>query len=75
MKISPVVGVSRRAKQRNSVLLPDPLGPMTETTSPFATSIETLRNTSCEPKLLPSLSVQMSLELRPGASPISFATF
>src|SRR5215831_7814944 len=38
--------------QRSSVVLPEPLGPITTTTSPEATDNETPRSTSSAPKLL-----------------------
>src|SRR5690242_8279930 len=38
--------------QRSSVVLPDPLGPITTTTSPAATDRETPRSTSSVPKRL-----------------------
>src|SRR5271165_417849 len=36
--------------QRSSVVLPEPLGPITTTTSPCATAIDTSRNTCAAPK-------------------------
>src|ERR1700751_5605957 len=38
--------------QRSSVVLPEPLGPITTTTSPGLTASETSRSTSREPKRL-----------------------
>ena len=38
--------------QRNKVVLPEPLGPITTTTSPGLTANETSRNTSTAPKRL-----------------------
>src|SRR6516165_10694134 len=43
---------SSRLMQRNSVVLPEPLGPITTTTSPGLTASETSRNTSTAPKRL-----------------------
>src|SRR5216684_3648423 len=44
--------------QRRSVVLPEPLGPITTTTSPGATDSDTSRNTSTAPKrlLMPEIS-------------------
>src|SRR5580700_6290394 len=43
---------SSRLMQRRSVVLPEPLGPMTTTTSPGCTDSDTLRNTVCSPNRL-----------------------
>src|SRR6516165_448198 len=43
---------SSRLMQRNKVVLPEPLGPITTTTSPGLTARDTSRNTSSAPKLL-----------------------
>src|SRR6516165_6481008 len=43
---------SSRLMQRNKVVLPEPLGPITTTTSPGLTVSETSRNTSTAPKRL-----------------------
>src|SRR6516164_160631 len=43
---------SSRLVQRNKVVLPEPLGPITTTTSPWLTASDTSRNTSTVPKRL-----------------------
>src|SRR6516164_2417790 len=43
---------SSRLVQRNKVVLPEPLGPITTTTSPGLTASDTSRNTSTVPKRL-----------------------
>src|SRR5208282_1519355 len=43
---------SSRLVQRNKVVLPEPLGPITTTTSPGLTASEMSRNTSTAPKRL-----------------------
>src|SRR5476649_2228547 len=50
--ISPASGVSKRLMQRSIVLLPEPLEPMIEMTSPSAASNEMPFSTSSAPKLL-----------------------
>src|ERR1700751_1818904 len=45
---------SSRLIQRNNVVLPEPLGPITTTTSPELTASETSRNTATGPKRLRS---------------------
>src|SRR6185295_6918365 len=52
--IAPEVGSSRRLQQRNSVLLPDPDGPMTNTSSCGATCRSMPRKTSVAPKVFRS---------------------
>ena len=51
-KISPCSGGSSRLTQRSSVLLPEPLGPRMQTTSPLATSRSIPFSTSSSPKRL-----------------------
>src|SRR4029450_5062504 len=48
----PSSGGSSRLMQRNSVLLPLPLGPITQTTPPRSTDRSTPRSTCSLPKLL-----------------------
>ena len=55
--IVPMVGVSRKLIQRKKVLLPEPLRPRMEITSPLAAFSETPLMTSNEPKLLCRLSI------------------
>src|SRR2546423_562644 len=52
MMIAPLVGSSSRLQQRNSVLLPEPDGPMMNTSSCGATTRSMPRRTSVCPKLL-----------------------
>src|SRR6266704_2066198 len=54
IEIDPPVGSSRRLQQRSSVLLPDPEGPMMNTSSCGNTSRSIPRSTSRWPKLLRS---------------------
>ena len=49
--ISPESGGEIKFIQRNSVILPDPLGPIMQTTSPFATFKLTSFRTCNSPKL------------------------
>src|SRR6516165_6495410 len=60
---------SSRLMQRNKVVLPEPLGPITTTTSPGLTTTDTSRNTSSAPKLLqrPAIS-SIGRRWRAGAS-------
>src|SRR6266516_5369137 len=51
-EIDPSEGVSWRLIQRRNVLLPAPLGPIMETTSPFITFRDTSSSTLCTPKYL-----------------------
>src|SRR5579859_5442003 len=50
----PLVGASSMFKHRNRVLLPEPLGPMMTSTSPWATSRSMPRRTVFVPKALHS---------------------
>src|SRR6056297_651932 len=59
MVTRPSDGVSKRARHLKRVVLPDPDGPMTQTTSPAFTSSVTSRRTGTVPKLLPSASAAM----------------
>src|SRR5574344_2277064 len=52
MAMWPLSMVSRWFRQRKKVLLPEPEGPITATTSPRATESDTPRSTSCVPKRL-----------------------
>src|SRR3984893_7571042 len=52
MAIVPLSYSSSRLMQRSSVVLPEPLGPITTTTSPGVTASDTSRNTSTAPKRL-----------------------
>src|SRR6267143_501594 len=52
MAIIPLSNSSSRLMQRSSVVLPEPLGPITTTTSPGVTASDTSRNTSTAPKRL-----------------------
>src|SRR4051812_30437398 len=54
IEIVPRVAGSSPCKMRNSVVLPQPLGPITETNSPVPTSNEILRKTSRAPRPRPS---------------------
>src|SRR6266404_7108533 len=54
MAIVPLSYSSSRLMQRSSVVLPEPLGPITTTTSPGVTASDTSRNTSTAPKRLRS---------------------
>ena len=49
---SPLSGVSRRLMQRRKVLLPEPLAPRIEMTSPWRASSEMPLSTSSAPKVL-----------------------
>jgi hypothetical protein len=48
-RIEPLVGISRSATARSSVVLPQPDGPMKETNSPRATLRSTLRKAATGP--------------------------
>ena len=48
----PSLGVSSRAMQRSSVVLPEPLGPTMQTTSRSITGSETRVSTWCSPNFL-----------------------
>ena len=56
----PASGFSKTLMQRRNVLLPDPLAPMTVTTSPGRTSTDTPFSTSWPPKLLRSPAILIS---------------
>ena len=60
MVTRPSEGVSRRARHRSSVVLPEPEGPTTQTTSPSATPSDTERSTATASKLLPRFSAAIS---------------
>ena len=60
-KTRPRVGRSSMLRQRSSVDLPDPDGPMTQTTSPGATSRLTPLSTSLCPKVLWIPSARIAL--------------
>src|SRR5437016_10715673 len=57
MAIVPLSYSSSRLMQRKSVVLPEPLGPITTTTSPGLTASETPRSTSMAPKRLRRLVI------------------
>src|SRR5258708_33018869 len=57
----PAVGSSRKAMQRSSVLLPDPEGPVTQTTSPAGLSRSMPCSTSVSPKRLETVCRDMAL--------------
>src|SRR6266567_5695389 len=59
MYISPLVNCSRAFRQRISVLLPEPLGPIKATTSCLRTSKSTSLRTCLSPKNLLSLMARM----------------
>src|SRR6516162_6784469 len=60
---------SSRLVQRNKVVLPEPLGPITTTTSPGLTASDTSRNTSTAPKALCSPAISsIGRCSRPGTS-------
>ena len=58
--ISPELGVSSIGMHRNSVLFPEPLGPMMEMTSPSLVVRSIPRRTSCEPKDLHSDLIEIA---------------
>jgi hypothetical protein len=57
MRTSPVVGTSRPAMMRRSVVLPQPLGPRKEMNSPRSTRSAMSRSAVTDPKFLPSASI------------------
>src|SRR5665647_946077 len=61
---SPFVGSSKRLRQRRNVLLPEPEGPITQTTSPFSTEALTPLSTSSSPKYL-CRSITLITSLQP----------
>ena len=56
MATDPSVGCSSSARQRSKVVLPEPDGPITQTTSFGATARLTCRSTSVGPKLFDTFS-------------------
>jgi hypothetical protein len=68
MATVPPVGCSRRAKHRSKVVLPEPDGPITQTTSFGATARLTRRSTSVGPKLLDTSSAAINGTAKPQPS-------
>jgi hypothetical protein len=62
---APPVGCSSRAKHRSKVVLPEPDGPITQTTSFGATAKQTRRSTSVGPKLLDTASAAINGTAKP----------
>ena len=59
MMTRPPLGSSSKARQRSNVVLPEPDGPITQTTSCSATGRLTPQRTSCAPKCLLIFSAAM----------------
>ena len=59
MTMRPSLGVSSRARQRSSVVLPEPRGPTTQTTSRSITGSETRVSTWCVAERLVTPSATM----------------
>src|SRR5262245_52492632 len=68
---SPLSGLSRALTQRSRVVLPDPLGPMMATTSPFVTRRLTSRRTVVVPK---RFVMRRSSTITPAAGRVGHAT-
>ena len=60
---APSSGDSKPASSRSKVVLPLPLGPNRTSTSPAATSSETLSSTLCSPKLLLRRSISRKADM------------
>ena len=71
MATVPPVGCSSSARQRSRVVLPEPDGPITQTTSFGATARLTWRSTSVGPKLFDTFSeaINGTAKSRPLAGP------
>src|SRR5690606_27713849 len=72
MVMEPPSMISRWFRQRRKVLLPDPDGPMTATTSPLRKVRETPSSTRLSPKdlMMPWASIMISRESEGGTAPL-----